>query len=293
MKSNVNVTKEAYLDNCATTRVYPEVAELVTRVMLDSYGNPSSLHRKGIEAEKIIKTARQQIANLLKVEPDTIVFTSGGTEANNLALLGIARARQRQGKHIICSAIEHPSVLETVKKLETKGYKVDICPVNNQGQVETEVLGQLVTSETILVTVMAVNNEIGTIQPIADLVKVCKAKNPQVTFHTDCVQAFGKVEVLPQIWGVDLMTVSSHKIHGPKGVGAVYVKPGTKLESLSAGGGQEHQMRAGTENVPGIAGFGLAAEITGKKLPQMQEFPELNEKLFNGYDLNNLRYLLH
>lgn len=289
----MNQLNESYLDNCATTRVYPEVAELVAQVMLDTYGNPSSLHRKGMEAEKVIKAARKQIARLLQVEPETIVFTSGGTEANNLALIGVARARYRDGKHIICSAIEHPSVLETVKKLETKGYTAEICPVNNQGQVEPEVLAGLIKDDTILVTIMAVNNEIGTIQPIADLVRVCRQKNPRLTFHTDCVQAFGKIEVLPRLWGVDMVTISSHKIHGPKGVGAVYVKPGTKLESLAAGGGQENKMRAGTENVPGIAGFGLAAQITGAKLSQMPDFVDYKRRLLDGLNRLNVKYLLN
>ncbi|MGE5449901.1 MAG: cysteine desulfurase family protein [Methanomassiliicoccales archaeon] len=284
---------ETYLDNCATTRVYPEVAELVTKVMLNSYGNPSSLHRKGIEAENIVKTARRQIARVLAVEPETIVFTSGGTEANNLALVGAARARRRKGTHIICSAIEHPSVLDTIKKLGEEGYNVDFCPVNNQGYIEAKVLADLVQEDTILVSIMAVNNEIGTIQSIPELVQACREKNPEVNFHTDCVQAFGKIEVHPREWGVNMVTISSHKIHGPKGVGGVYVARGTKLESLLAGGGQENKMRAGTENVPGIAGFGLAAQLAGDNLSRMLDLVSLKQRLVNGLDQMGINYLLN
>jgi len=293
MENATGIAVETYLDNCATTRAYPEVAELVTTVMLDSYGNPSSLHRKGMEAEKIIKTARQQIAQVLAVEPETIVFTSGGTEANNLALVGTARAERRKGNHIICSAIEHPSVLETIKKLGAEGFEIDVCPVDHQGRVAAKALAGMVKENTILISIMAVNNEIGTVQNIAELVRACRDKKPKVIFHADCVQAFGKIEVHPRQWGVNLVTISSHKIHGPKGVGAVYVARGTRLESLVAGGGQENKMRAGTENVPGIAGFGLAGQKAGASLSRMPGLVELKEQLLNGLDRLNIKYLMN
>ncbi|MGE5380128.1 MAG: cysteine desulfurase family protein [Methylocystaceae bacterium] len=293
MQKIAEPSSETYLDNCATTRAYPEVAEIVSGVMLDSYGNPSSLHRKGIEAESMVKTARAQISRVLAVEPETIVFTSGGTEANNLALIGAAHALHRSGSHIICSAIEHPSVLETIKKLGNEGYQADFCPVDNQGYVKASALVGLIKENTILISIMAVNNEIGTIQPIAELVRACREKNPQLIIHIDCVQAFGKIKVHPREWGVNLVTISSHKIHGPKGVGAVYVARGTRLESLLAGGGQENKMRAGTENVPGIAGFGLAAQMAAENLGDMANLIKLKLHLIEGLDRLNIKYLLN
>ncbi|HBQ87621.1 MAG TPA: cysteine desulfurase NifS [Syntrophomonas sp.] len=251
-------TKEVYLDNSATTPVLPDIADRIRSVMVDEFGNPSSSHSKGVLAESLITEARKNISQALEVKNKEIFFTSGGTESNNWALVSAALSRRRRGDHIICSSIEHPSVLEVVKYLGQNGFKVDYCPVNRWGIIEPDVLADLVNPGTVLVSIMLVNNEIGSVQPIKDLVKVCKNKNPNIIFHSDCVQAVGKVQVYPRQMGVDLISMSAHKIHGPKGAGALFVKEGTNLRSIIYGGGQELGFRSGTENVPGIVGFGMA-----------------------------------
>ena len=250
----------AYLDNSATTKVSENVVDLMVKVMSDDYGNPSSLHMKGVEAEKYIKESKDIIAKLLKVDAKEIIYTSGGTESNNLAIIGAALANRRAGNRIITSSIEHPSVLATMKYLEDNGFEVIYLPVDNKGVVDMEALKEAMTVETILVSVMHVNNEIGAIEPVEEISKYIKSVNPEVVFHVDAIQSFGKLIIHPRKMGIDLLSVSGHKIHGPKGIGFLYVSSKVKLKPIIFGGGQQKGMRSGTENVPGIAGIGLAAK---------------------------------
>ncbi|MEA4924652.1 MAG: cysteine desulfurase family protein [Syntrophomonadaceae bacterium] len=280
---------EIYLDNSATTPVLAEIADKIHWVMTQEYGNPSSLHRKGLKAENLVDEARKRVSQSLGVGDKEVFFTSGGTESNNLALIGAAMSRRRQGSHIICSAIEHPSVLEVVKHLGQTGFTVDYCPVDAAGVVNPQVLAELVRDDTILVSIMLVNNEIGSIQPVSDLTAACKSKNPNLVFHSDCVQGVGKIPVRPRQLGVDLLSVSAHKFHGPKGTGALYIKPGTNLKGLMLGGGQELGLRSGTENVPGIVGFGLAIKNSLQNLDanahKMKSLKEYFISLLDSYSM--------
>ena len=255
---------EAYFDNAATTAVYPEVKELMIKLMEEDYGNPSSLHMKGVEAEKYIKKATSQIAKELKCQEKELVFTSGGTESNNLAIIGGAMAHRRAGKHIITTNIEHASVSATMEFLGKEGYEISTVGVDEDGKVNLEELKNTLRDDTILVSVMYVNNEIGAIQPIEEISKIIKAFNPGILFHVDAVQAFGKLTFSPKKLGVDLLSISGHKIHGPKGSGVLYIKDKTLIRPIIYGGGQQKAMRSGTENVPAIAGIGLAAELMYK-----------------------------
>lgn len=259
---------EAYLDNSATTMVSEDVAKLMYEIMTKDYGNPSSMHQKGVDAEKYLKSAKETFARVLKVSEKEIFFTSGGTESDNFAVIGTAMANQRRGKHIITSSIEHPAILETFQFLEEQGFEVTFLPVNNYGQVEPEVLKNALREDTILVSIMYVNNEIGSIMPIEKLGKIIKEFNPAIVFHVDAVQAFGKVKILPYKENIDLLSISSHKIHGPKGVGVLFIKDKTKIKPIVFGGGQQKNMRSGTENVPGIAGMALATENLYKKFDE-------------------------
>ncbi len=261
--------KTVYLDNSATTRVYKESAELAADVMYNSYGNPSSLHRKGIEAEKLIKTAKEQIAETLKVSPNDIYFTSGGTESDNLAIIGGVGASR--GKHIISTKIEHPAVLNTLQHLEKRGYIVELMPVAKNGSVDLEKLSRMMRKDTALVSCMYVNNEIGTIEPVERIAKLIRRLNPNTLFHIDAVQAYGKIPFTAGATDADLISLSSHKIHGPKGVGALYVKNRSKLAPTLFGGGQQGGIRPGTENVPGIAAFGLSAKMCCENLVEKTE----------------------
>lgn len=252
---------EAYLDNAATTRVFPEVKERMVRVMEEDYGNPSSKHTMGLDAENYIRTALEQVVASIKCEKEEVIFTSGGTESNNLALIGAAEANKRSGKHMITTKIEHASVHEPLMHLEDMGYEVTYLPVDASGRVAPEVLREAVREDTILVSVMYVNNEIGSVQPIEQLVQAVKQKNPRTLFHVDAIQAYGKYKIIPKRLGIDLMSVSGHKIHGPKGSGFLYVRKGTKLHPILFGGGQQDGMRSGTENVPAIAGLGEAVRL--------------------------------
>lgn len=252
---------EAYLDNAATTRVFPQVREIMDRVMEEDYGNPSSKHTKGIAAEQYIKDAREEISRILKCRPGEIIFTSGGTEANNMAFLGTAMANRREGKHIITTRIEHPSVHEPLAYLEEMGYEVTYLPVEKDGRVALEAVEQALREDTLLVSVMYVNNEVGSVQPIEEIGSLLREKNPKVLFHVDGIQAFGKMKIHPERLGIDLLSVSGHKIHGPKGIGFLYVRNGVKIRPILFGGGQQKGMRSGTENVPGIAGLGLASKM--------------------------------
>ena len=253
---------ECYFDNSATTRVSENVIKTVTKVMTEDFGNPSSKHAKGVQSEVYLKDAREVLAKALKVKEKEILFTSGGTESNNMALIGTALANERAGRHIITTSIEHPSVLEPLRSLTERkvdSFEITYLPVDAQGHVSLSELAEAIREDTILVSIMMINNEIGAIQDIAGIGKVIKEKNPKTLFHVDAIQAFGKMEILPKKMSIDLMSVSSHKFHGPKGVGFLYIREGTKIRPLILGGGQQKGMRSGTDNVPGIAGMAVAA----------------------------------
>ena len=257
--------REIYFDNAATTRVRPEVAELMMKVMTEDYGNPSARHVMGMKAENYIKTAREQIARTPRVDPGEIYFTSGGTESNNLALIGTALARSRRGKHIISTGIEHAAIYKPLDLLREQGFDITILPVDRQGHIDLSELSAAIRPDTILVSLMYVNNEIGSIEPIAEAGRIIKERNPECYFHTDTIQAYGKLRIRPKTEHIDMLSVSAHKIHGPKGTGFIYIDKHVRLHPLILGGGQERDMRSGTENVPGIAGMGLAAEMYYKE----------------------------
>ena len=257
----MGTTMEAYLDNAATTKVFPEVAERMIQLMEVGYGNPSSKHSKGLEAENAIREARDRVCKSLKCEAGEIIFTSGGTESNNQALIGAVMANRRAGQHIITTRIEHASIHQPLAFLETQGYEITYLPVDVHGKVEPEVLKAAIREDTVLISIMFVNNEIGSVQDVEQLAKVIHESNPKTLFHVDAIQAFGKYRIVPKRLGIDLMSVSGHKIHGPKGSGFLYVKAGTKLSPILFGGGQQKGMRSGTENVPGIAGLGEAVRL--------------------------------
>lgn len=250
---------EAYLDNSATTRCYKEAAEKMYRVMTEEYGNPSSLHHKGIEAEQVLREAKNILAHNLKVQEKELYFTSGGTESDNLALIGCAYANQRAGKHLITTSIEHPAVLQAMQYLEGQGFRITYLPVDADGIVRLSDLEEALCEDTILVSVMYVNNEVGSVQPIAEIGELLKKREKPILFHVDAVQAYGKYQIHPKKLHIDLLSISSHKIHGPKGMGLLYVREGVKIRPLLYGGGQQKDLRPGTENVPGIAGLGEAA----------------------------------
>ena len=252
---------DIYFDNAATSRVFPEVREIMDQLLEIEYGNPSSMHRKGFEAEQYLKHARECIARTLKVDPKEIFFTSGGTEANNLALIGTAYANRRRGKHIITSCIEHASVYNTLSFLEDEGFEVTYLPVDERGILDLDALKEALRPDTILVSVMAVNNEIGAVEPVEEIGKIIKDYDPKILFHTDCIQAYGKLTLRPRRMKADMISVSGHKIHGPKGIGFLYIKNGTKIKPIIWGGNQQSGIRSGTENMPGIAGLGRAAEL--------------------------------
>lgn len=262
--------KMIYLDNSATTQVYPEAAAGAMEAMTAVYGNPSSLHGMGIQAEKLVTTARQQVAALVGAKKEEIFFTGCGTESNNWALKGIADAYGVRGRHMITTAIEHPSILEAVKYLQQKGWEIDLIAPDEHGVVPAEAVIEKVRPDTVLVSMMAVNNETGAIQPIEAVGKGIKEKNPQTFFHVDGVQAVGKIPLALNRLPIDLLSGSGHKIHGPKGIGFLYVAKGVRLVPLLAGGGQEQGLRSGTENVPGIVAMGIAAEKIGKDLKEKQ-----------------------
>mgnify|MGYP004721691329 FL=1 len=258
---------EAYLDNSATTRAFPEVGELVYKVMCQDFGNPSSMHRKGVEAEHYIKDEKESLAKILKVNTKEIFFTSGGTESDNLALIGCARANKRRGNHLITTSIEHDAILNTMRYLEEEeGFRVTYLPVDSNGKVSLEALKEALCPETILVSIMYVNNEVGTVQPVEEAAKIVKEYNSNILVHSDAVQGFGKYHIYPKRQKIDLLSVSGHKIHGPKGVGFIYIGEKVKIRPILFGGGQQKDMRSGTENVPGIAGLGLAAKMSYQDL---------------------------
>lgn len=257
---------QCYLDNSATTKVYPEVAELMNKIMLEDYGNPSSVHTKGVEAEKYVTEATKRIAKALKVNEKEIIFTSGGTESDNLALIGAAMAYKRAGNHIITSKIEHPAILNTVKFLESEGFNVDYLDVDEKGVVKLDDLKAKLSQETILVSVMHTNNEVGSLQPVEEIAKIVKDYNKDIIFHVDAVQGFTKSLIYPKRLNIDLLSISGHKIHGPKGIGVLYANEKIRLKPITFGGGQQRGLRNGTLNTPGIAGIGLACEMGTKDI---------------------------
>lgn len=274
---------EVYLDNSATTRCYDEVAALVSKVMCTDYGNPSSMHHKGVEAERYLRYARETLARLLKVNEKEILFTSGGTEADNIALIGTAMANHRRGRHLITTRMEHPAVLQTMAYLERQGFEVTYLPVDHEGRISLSDLERAIRKDTILVSIMHVNNEIGSVQPIAEAGELIKRCNPQTLFHVDAVQGFGKFRIHPARMDIDMLSVSGHKIHGPKGVGFLYIRSGSKVNPIVYGGGQQKGMRSGTENVPGIAGLARAAELVYADLERdVDRMYGLREMLIEG-----------
>lgn len=274
---------EVYFDNSATTRVFPEVAELMTKIMCEDYGNPSSMHRKGVEGEQYIRYAKETLARILKVTEKEIFFTSGGTESDNMALIGCALANIRRGKHLITTQIEHPAVLQTCAYLESLGFRITYLPVDKQGCIRLEDLQKAMTPETILVSIMHTNNEIGSLQPIGEAGALIKKINPHTLFHVDAVQGFGKARIYPKKLNVDLLSVSGHKIHGPKGVGFLYIADKVKIQPIVHGGGQQKNIRSGTENVPGIAGMAKAAELLYEHLEdEVDKLYSLKEYFIKG-----------
>ena len=267
---------EAYLDNSATTRCLESVKDIVVKTMMEDYGNPSSKHMKGVEAEHYLKDAREIIAKSLKVNEKEIYFTSGGTESNNWALIGGAYAKRRAGKHLITTAVEHASVLMPMQFLQEQGYEITFLPVDEKGHISLEDLEHAIREDTILVSVMMVNNEIGAVEPIAEAAKIVKEKNPNTIIHVDAIQAYGKYRICPKKLGIDLLSVSGHKIHAPKGTGFLYIKDKTKIKPIIYGGGQQKGMRSGTENVPGAAALGEAA---------MEIYENFDEKIAHMYAL--------
>ncbi|WP_330396891.1 cysteine desulfurase family protein [Anaeromicrobium sediminis] len=266
------INMEAYFDNSATTKPKGEVVDIMLKSLTDYYGNPSSLHKKGVEVEKLVKEARKQLAKSLYAKPEEIIFTSGGTEANNLAILGTIKSKKREGRKIITTKIEHPSVLNVYKTLENEGYEVVYLRIDEYGMISIDELKENLTDDTILVSIMHVNNEVGTIQPIEEIGKILKKLKKRPTFHVDAIQSFGKIKISPQKIGIDLLSVSAHKVHGPKGVGVLYIKKGTKIQPIVFGGSQETGIRSGTENVPGILGFGAAVSDFNNKIEEHIEY---------------------
>lgn len=248
------------MDNSATTRCSDRACQLMVDLLTKDYGNPSSLHMKGIEAERFVETAKKKIAKTLRVSEKEIIFTSGGTESNNLAIIGAAMANRRAGNHIITTSIEHASVENPMEFLKEQGFEITYLSVDENGIISLEELEEAVTEQTILVSMMQVNNEIGAIEPVAEAAELIKKKNPATLIHVDAIQSYGKMYIYPKKLGIDMLSVSGHKIHGPKGSGFLWVREKTKLKPLILGGGQQKGMRSGTENVPAIAGLGEAAE---------------------------------
>lgn len=281
--------REIYLDNSATTRPLDEVRAIVSQMMESDYGNPSSMHQKGVDAEAAVRAAKEQVARALGFElrmkpyDREILFTSCGTESDNLAIIGTALAYKRSGTHIITTQVEHPAVLQTMEYLKEQGFRVTYLPVDAYGRVSVEAVREALCEDTILVSIMAVNNEVGAMMPIAQIGAMLKKERPNVIFHVDAVQGFTKMDLLPKKMGIDLMSISGHKIHGPKGIAVLYVDDRVKLRPILFGGGQQQGLRSGTENVPGIAGIGLAAKkLSETKREDIERLYELKEFFVNG-----------
>ena len=267
--------KEIYLDNAATTQALPEATEAAVDALTNNYANPSSLHNKGLAAEKLLKNSRKLLADYLNVKNSEIIFTSGGTESNNLAIRGIIESYKQRGKHLITSAVEHSSVNNLFEALKNEGWEVDKIGVDRCGSINLKELEAKIREDTVLVSLMHVNNELGTIQPLNEAAKIIKKKNPLTFLHVDGVQALGKIDINLNKLPAELYSISGHKIHGPKGIGALYLKKATELKPLIYGGGQEKNLRSGTENTPGIAGLAEAV----KKLPNLNKNNPKDKKM--------------
>ena len=269
---------EVYFDNSATTRALDEVGSLVLKMMTEEYGNPSARHIMGMRAEQAVKEAAEIIAGTLKVKEKEILFTSGGSESNNMALVGTALANRRSGNHIIASAIEHPSIYNTLSYLEELGFEVTYLKVDGRGHVDMDMLKNTIRPETILVSVMYVNNEVGAVEPVEEIAAMVHKENPKTIFHVDAIQAYGKFLIRPKKQGIQLLSASGHKFHGPKGVGFLYIDEKVKIKPLIYGGGQQRNLRSGTENVPGIAGMALAAK---------EAYADFDKKIGHLYELKD------
>ncbi|MDD3839996.1 MAG: cysteine desulfurase family protein [Clostridia bacterium] len=275
--------KQVYLDNSSTTKPFRQVADIMFEYLTEKYGNPSSLHRKGIQAEKALRWSRNIIAQALGVQAKEVIFTSGGTESNNTAIFGAVNKNRKIGNRVITTKIEHPSVLNIFRNLEYRGYEVIYLDVDSRGIIDLRQLQGSLTDNTILISIMYANNEIGSIQPIAEIGDIVKNHNDETLFHVDAVQAFGKLDINPVKEHIDLLSISGHKIHGPKGIGCLYIKDGNAINSVFYGGGQEYGIRSGTENIPGIVGLGKAVEIIFSDFEaQTNKMRILKKELING-----------
>ena len=279
---------EVYFDNSATTRCYDSVKDIVVKTMTEDFGNPSAMHLKGVEAEKYVKEATKTIAGILKVQEKEILFTSGGTESDNLALIGGALANKRNGNHIIITSVEHAAVSQPVAFLQEQGFEITYLPVDAQGRVKMSALEAVLRPDTIMVSTMLVNNEVGAVMPVEEIAKMVHEKSPKALYHVDAIQGFGKYHIYPKRMGIDLLAVSGHKIHGPKGVGFLYINEKVKIIPQILGGGQQSGMRSGTDNVPGIAGLGVAAKMMYQNFDEKAEhLYQLKERMAEGLSKMN------
>lgn len=274
---------EAYFDNSATTRCFEEVKDIVVKTMMEDFGNPSAMHQKGVDAEGYVKESARILSQILKVTEKEILFTSGGTESNNLALIGGALANKRSGNHIITTAVEHAAVSQPIAFLKEQGFEVTILPVDERGVVKLDALEKALRPDTILVSTMMVNNETGAVMPVEKIGAMVQEKSPKALYHVDAIQAFGKYRIYPKKWGIHLLSVSGHKIHGPKGVGFLYINSKAKVQPLILGGGQQNGMRSGTDNVPGIAGLGVASKMMYQNFDEkIEHLYQLKERMAKG-----------
>lgn len=274
---------EAYFDNSATTRCFEEVKDIVVKTMMEDFGNPSAMHQKGVDAEGYVKESARILSQILKVTEKEILFTSGGTESNNLALIGGALANKRSGNHIITTAVEHAAVSQPIAFLKEQGFEVTILPVDERGVVKLDALETALRPDTILVSTMMVNNETGAVMPVEKIGAMVQEKSPKALYHVDAIQAFGKYRIYPKKWGIHLLSVSGHKIHGPKGVGFLYINSKAKVQPLILGGGQQNGMRSGTDNVPGIAGLGVASKMMYQNFDEkIEHLYQLKERMAKG-----------
>ena len=279
---------EVYFDNSATTRCYDSVKDIVVKTMTEDFGNPSAMHLKGVEAEKYVKEATKTIAGILKVQEKEILFTSGGTESDNLALIGGALANKRNGNHIIITSVEHAAVSQPALYLQEQGFEITYLPVDAQGRVKMSALEAVLRPDTIMVSTMLVNNEVGAVMPVEEIAKMVHEKSPKALYHVDAIQGFGKYHIYPKRMGIDLLAVSGHKIHGPKGVGFLYINEKVKIIPQILGGGQQSGMRSGTDNVPGIAGLGVAAKMMYQNFDEKAEhLYQLKERMAEGLSKMN------
>ncbi len=285
--------QEIYFDNAATTQVLPEVADLALHMMREEYGNPSALYQKGLRTERCVKQAREQIAAQIGAKPQEIIFTSGGTESNNMAVRGVMHNRAKRGRHLVISAVEHQSVMQTARALLEEDFDFDLLPVNGQGVINLAAVPKMIRPDTVLVSVMLVNNEVGALQPIAELRQAMNSVRANLLLHVDAVQGFGKMPLDVHQLGIDFLSVSGHKLHAPKGTGFLYVRQGLRVPPLLTGGGQEGGWRSGTENVPGICALGLAAQLAGEQMQARREQIEKVRQTFlqglqnlDGWEIN-------